>query len=45
MVNAQEEFAKVDDLIEKIKEEDLKDLGGELYSIMNERYRVHKLLY
>lgn len=45
MVNAQEEFAKVDALIEKIKGEDLKDLGGELYSIMNERYRVHKLLY
>ncbi len=39
------EFKKVSRLIEKIKDEELKSLAERLFSVMNERYAVHELLY
>lgn len=39
------EFKKVSRLIEKIKDEELKSLAEWLFSVMNERYAVHELLY
>lgn len=39
------EFNKVSRLIKKIKDEELKSLAERLFSVMNQRYAVHELLY